>query len=204
MGFWDALRGQTRPKQARLDALFAVPSAAMSLEAGLGLRPTGSGSVCFRAAEGGAAALTQAEAAALVSVDGGPTTSTRLDEYGFTWLTVHAGTADTAGLPELGAGDPPSADTSGLVTSLHAVNSALEAQGFGPGLLCSTIGFVDGGGHRSYVVYLYKQGTFYPFCPTGPTSRDELRERVVRDTVGGDLPIEPDTSRWMPLWGLSD
>lgn len=202
MGFWDALRGQTRPKQARLDALFAVPSAAMSLEAALGLRPTGTGSVCFRAAEGGAAALTQADAAALVSVDGGPSTTSRLDEYGFTWLTVHAGAAEEVGLP---ADAPPAVDTSGLVTSLHAVNSALAAQGFGPGLLCSTVGFVDSGGdNRTFIVYLYKQGTFYPFCPTGPTSRDELRERLVRDTVGGDLPIEPDTSRWMPLWGLSD
>ncbi|GAB3667013.1 hypothetical protein GCM10027596_35480 [Nocardioides korecus] len=202
MGFWDALRGQTRPKQARLDALFAVPSAAMSLEAALGLRPTGTGSVCFRAAEGGAAALTQADAAALVSVDGGPSTTSRLDEYGFTWLTVHAGSAEEVGLP---TDAPPGVDTSGLVTSLHAVNSALEAQGFGPGLLCSTVGFVDSGSdNRTFIVYLYKQGTFYPFCPTGPTCRDGLRERLVRDTIGGDLPIEPDTSRWMPLWGLSD
>ena len=201
MGFWDALRGQTRPKQAHLDALFAVPSAAMSLEAALGLRPSGTGSVCFRAAEGHAAALTQADAAALVSVDGGPRTTSRLDEYGYTWLTVHAAAAEPVGLP---TDDAPPVDTSGLVTSLHAVNSALEAQGFGPGLLCSTIGFVDGSGIRSYVVYLYKQGTFYPFCPTGPTSRDELRERLVRDAIGADLPIEPDTGRWMPLWGLSD
>ena len=204
MGFWDALRGQTRPKQAHLDALFAVPSAAMSLEAALGLRPSGTGSVCFRAAEGHAAALTQADAAALVSVDGGPRTTSRLDEYGFTWLTVHAVPGEAGQEVGLPADGPPPVDTSGLVTSLHAVNSALEAQGFGPGLLCSTIGFVDSGDNRTFVVYLYKQGTFYPFCPTGPSSRDELRERQVRDAVGGDLPIEPDTSRWMPLWGLSD
>ena len=207
MGFWDAIRGQTRPKAARLDALFAVPSAAMSLEAGLGLQPTGVGSVCFRAAEGNAGTLTQADAAALVSVDGGPRTTSRVDEYGYTWLTVHAGPADAVGLPATTGGGGPSAapvDTAGLVTSLHAVNSALEAQGFGPGLLCSTVGFVDAGGARSFLVYLYKQGTFYPFCPTGPTSRDPMRERVLRDTVAGDLPIEPDTGRWMPLWGLPD
>jgi hypothetical protein len=181
----------------------------MSLEAGLGLRATGTGSVCFRAAEGNAGTLTQADAAALVSVDGGPPTTSRVDEFGYTWLTVHAGPADEVGLPDTsstdaaGAGSPP-VDTAGLVTSLHAVNSALEAQGFGPGLLCSTVGFVDAGDARSFLVYLYKQGTFYPFCPTGPTSRDPMRERVVRDTVAGDLPIEPDTGRWMPLWGLPD
>ena len=52
MGFWDVLKGQTKPRPARLDALFSLPSAAMTLEASLGLQATGEGSVCFRAAEG--------------------------------------------------------------------------------------------------------------------------------------------------------
>ena len=186
MGLWDALRGQSRPRAAKLDQLFALPSAALTLEAAMGLRPSGVGSVCFRAAEGQAAVATQQEAAALVAADGGPTTESRVDEYGYTWLTVR-------GAPE---------DTAGLVTDLHAVNSALEAQGFGPGLLCSTVGFRSETGQPTFVVYLYKQGTFYPFCPTGPTSRDSLVERQVRDAIGADLPIEEDTSRWMPIWGL--
>ena len=188
MGLWDALRGHSRPRQANLDALFALPAAALTLEASMGLHPTGVGSVCFRAAEGQASLATQAEAAALVGVDGGPVTESRLDEYGYTWLSVRAA-------PE---------DTSSLVTDLHAVNSALEAQGFGTGLLCSTVGFHDDTEARVYVVYLYKQGTFYPFCPTGPTRRDTLRERQVRDALGADLPIEPDTARWMPIWGIAE
>ena len=186
MGFWDALRGQSRPKAANLDALFSLPSAALSLEVSLALHATGVGSVCFRAAEGAASQATQQEAAALVSSDGGPRTESHVDDYGYTWLTVRAAPGDT----------------STLVTDLHAVNSALEAQGFGPGLLCSTVAFADDAGTASYVVYLYKQGTFYPFCPTGPSSRETLRERQIRDTVGEDLPIEPDTGRWMPIWGI--
>jgi len=154
----------------------------------MGLRPTGNGSVCFRAAEGQAAVDTQQEASALVAVDGGPATVSRVDEYGYTWLTVSAAPEDTAG----------------LVTDLHAVNSALEVQGFGTGLLCSTVGFRDDAGALAYLVYLYKQGTFYPFCPTGPSRRDTLRERQVRDVVGADLPIEPELSRWMPIWGISE
>ena len=191
MGLWDALRGQSRPRKANLDALFGLPSAALTLEAAMGLQPTGAGSVCFRAAEGQAAADTQAEAVALVAADGGPATESRVDEYGYTWLTVRAA-------PE---------DVSSLVTDLHAVNSALEVQGFGTGLLCSTVGFRDRAAPTTgpvYVVYLYKQGTFYPFCPTGPTRRDTLRERQVRDVVGSDLPVEPDTARWMPIWGITD
>jgi hypothetical protein len=189
VGLWDALRGQSRPKRPDLDALFSLPSAALTLEASLGLHPTGVGSVCFRAAEGQASALTQQEASALVGVDGGPATESRVDEYGYTWLTVRTA-------PE---------DTSSLVTDLHAINSALEEQGFGTGLLCSTLGFGDDttpGAGPAYLVYLYKQGTFYPFCPVGPTSRDTLKERQIRDAVENDLPMELDTSRWMPIWGI--
>jgi hypothetical protein len=187
MGFWDVLRGHSRPRQANLDALFSLPSASMTLEAALGLHPTGSGAVCFRAAEGQAAALSQQEASALVGVDGGPATRTRVDEYGYTWLTLRT--------------DPP--DVGSLVTDLHAINSALEAQGFGPGLLCSTVAFrAADTAPTVYLVYLYKQGTFYPFCPTGPSSRDTLMERQVRDAVGDDVPIEEDTTRWMPIWGI--
>ncbi len=186
MGWWDALRGQSKPGKANLDALFALPSAALTLEASMGLHPTGVGSVCFRAAEGQAAISTQQEAGDLVSVDGGPQTESRVDEYGYTWLTVRS-------TPE---------DTSGLVTDLHAVNSALEVQGFGTGLLCSVLGFAGEAGEGAFLVYLYKQGTFYPFCPSGPASRNSLRERQIRDVVGVDLPIEPDTGRWMPIWGM--
>src|SRR6476660_1333417 len=109
MGLWDVLRGQTRLRPANLDALFALPSAAMTLEAALGLHATGVGSVCFRAAEGQASALTQQDAADLVGTDGGPATTSRVDEYGYTWLTIRT--------------DPP--DMSGLVTDLHAVNTSL-------------------------------------------------------------------------------
>ncbi len=186
MGLWDALRGQSRPRRANLDALFGLPSAALTLEVSMGLRPTGSGSVCFRAAEGQAAGATQREATALLDLDGGPATESRIDEYGYTWLTVRAAPEDTAG----------------LVTDLHAINSALEAQGFGTGLLCSVVSFVDDAGARVHVVYLYKQGSFYPFCPTGARNRDTLRERQVRDALGADLPLEQDTSRWMPIWGI--
>jgi hypothetical protein len=191
MGFWDVLRGRTPPKRPQLDQLFALPSAAMTLQASLGLVPTGTGSVCFRAAEGRAAALTQQDAAALAGAGSEDRITSRVDEYGYTWLTVR---------------HPPD-DVAGLVTDLHAINSALEAQDFGTGLLCSVVAFAAEGAAAgapgaAYLVYLYKQGTFYPFCPTGPHVRDTIRERQLRDAVGADLPIEPDTTRWMPIWGM--
>lgn len=185
MGFWDALRGQRRSTPANLDNLFAVPGAAVTLQTALGVQPTGVGSVCFRTAEGGASVATEADAVALIEYDGGPKVERSVDSYGFTWLVLRSA-------PD---------DVSGLVTDLHGVNTALESQGFASGLLCSMVGFGDPAGHRLGLVYLYKQGTFYPFVPTGPQSRDALFERQVRDLLVDDLRVEPDITRWMPLWG---
>ena len=61
MRFLDALLGRSRPKQAKLDALFAIPGAAITLEAGLGLRSTGRAAVCFKPASGEGFAVASGE-----------------------------------------------------------------------------------------------------------------------------------------------
>ena len=185
MGFWDAVTGRRRPARADLDALFAVPSAAVTLQTATGFTPTGSGSVCYRAAGGAAFAALQAEIVELLEADpDAPPVAVTGDTFGFTWLTV--------------TDDP--ADTGGLCTDLHAVNTSLQAQGFGDGLLCSLIPFTDATGRRLGLVYLYKQGTFYPFAPTGPRQRDNLLEIQVRDLLSAEVPVEKDLNRWLALW----
>jgi hypothetical protein len=61
--------------------------------------------------------------------------------------------------------------------------------------------FADPSGRKVGLVYLYKQGTFFPFAPNGPQSRDRLLELQIRDHLAGELPMEKDLSRWMALWG---
>ncbi len=183
MGFWDALRGRTPARAANLDSLFMVPSAAITLETAAGLTPSGLGAVCYRAAEGSAFATTQADIVELLDSDGdGPDVEKTVDDFGFTWLVARQ------------------TDMSLLCTDLHTVNTMLEEQGFGPGLLCSIVPFHDAGGRSVGLVYLYKQGTFYPFAPSG-TGRDNLLELQVRDHLAGELPMEPDLQRWMAVWG---
>ena len=63
------------------------------------------------------------------------------------------------------------------------------------------IGFADPSDRRLGLVYLYKQGTFYPFAPTGPQQRDNLLEIQTRDALSGELPIEKELSRWLAVWG---
>lgn len=191
MGFWDVITGRTRPKQANLDALFAVPTAALTMQTSLGLVPTGDGAVCYRAAAGAGFAGAQDDVVELLgSSEAAPKVSTSVDEFGFTWLSV-----DHEPL------DPANPDITGLVTDLHAVNTTLEMNGFGPGLLCSLIGFEGADGRSVGLIYLYKQGTFYPFVPTGPQQRDNLLEINVRTAIEGDLPVEKDLSRWLAVWG---
>jgi hypothetical protein len=184
--FWGALTGRTTPKQANLDSLFLVPSAAVTLQTASGFNPTGTGSVCFRAPEGAAYQQIQDDVVALLRDDADkPDISVQHDDFGFTWLVV----------------DRVDDDVEGLCTDLHAVNAALEEQGFATGLLCSVVPFRDASGRQVGLVYLYKQGTFYAFAPTGPKTRDNLLELQLRDTLTGELPMEQDLQRWLALWG---
>jgi hypothetical protein len=185
VSWWDVLLGRTEPAKADLDALFALPSAAVTLQAATGFAPAGLGSVCFRSAEGGAFAALERDIAELLDAGGGPPVELSQDSYGYTWLLVRRA-------PE---------EFSDLVTDLHAVNSSLESAGFGPSLLCSLVSFTDPNGRGLALVYLYKQGTFYPFAPLPGQRRDNALELQTRAALAEDLPIEPDLSRWFPLWG---
>ncbi|MGI5246143.1 PspA-associated protein PspAB [Dactylosporangium sp. CA-139066] len=186
MKFLDALLGRTKPVQPDLDALFAVPAAATTLQAALGLTPTGVGAVCFKAAEGQAATQAQSDALSLLTADCAAQVAVSQDEYGYTWIATRH--------------DPD--DLAGLVTDLHAVNSTLADAGYGPSLLCTVIGFTgaDGERRRLGLVYLFKRGTFYPFSPTGAHTRDNALELQVRAQLGGELPVEGDLGRWFPIW----
>ncbi|MBL1091360.1 MULTISPECIES: PspA-associated protein PspAB [Streptomyces] len=183
MGFLDALLGRSKPVRPDLDQLFALPSAAVTLEAAAGFTPTGLGSVCFASVEGGAFSRIQEEARSLLD---GPVEFTQ-DGYGYTWLLVR---------------HPPE-DVAGLVNDLHAVNTSLEEAGFGPQLLCSLLGFRDDRQRSLALVYLYKRGTFYPFAPRpgGGEKRENPLELQVRALLGDDLTVEKDLARWFPVWG---
>jgi hypothetical protein len=186
VGFLDALLGRTKPVQPNLDALFALPTAALTLQAAGDFTPTGTGSVCFRSAEGKAFADIESDVRELLSMgqDKAPV-EVSTDSYGFTWLVCRH----------------PADDIEGLVTDLHAVNSSLQAGGFGPQLLCTIIGLRSDSGRRLGLVYLYKRGSFYPFAPLTGERRDSALELQVRGEVDGDLRVEQDLTRWFPVWG---
>lgn len=188
MKFLDALLGRTKPKQPDLNALFAVTSAAVTLRAAVGLRPSGQAAVAFKPASGQAFAATSGELLELARYSGttsGTGLRTTDDEYGYRWIVL----------------DDP--DLEDLVATVHVINAGLTDQGFGSQLLCSVFGFAaEDDGAPCHLVYLYKRGTFYPFAPRPGQRRDNELELRLRGATEAELPLEPDLARWFPLWGL--
>ncbi len=217
MGLLDTLLGRSKPVRPNLDALFALPSAAVTLETAAGYTPSGHAGVCWKPPGGRPAADIDTEITDLLAVPDDPGAApagalTRTeDSFGYQWLLLE---------------DPALDD---LVTRVHMVNSTLSDAGWGPQLLCSVFGWHPGTGpvldalaagdpspgatpgagpdagagpDLVYLVYLFKRGTFYPFAPLGGQRRDSELELRLRSVLGSDLPLEPDLSRWFPLWDV--
>lgn len=183
MGLFDSIMGRSKPVKPNLDQLFAIPSAAITLQASLDVMPTGRGSVAFRAPEGKAFADVVAEVEQLLTATSSPDLSVTQDSFGYTWLTINA------------------TDIADLVNGLHAVNVSIQDAGFGPQLLCSLVGFRRGDQDFA-LVYLYKRGSFYPFAPIAEPRRDNILEMQLRDLLADDMNVEKDMTRWFPVWGV--
>jgi hypothetical protein len=187
MGLFDTLLGRTKPVKANLDALFALPTAALTLQSAGGLISSGHAGVCWKPPSGAESANLQTEVAQLV----GDGFTQAKDSFGYGWLLLSE--------PEL----------DDLVTQAHMANTTLTEAGWGAQLLCSVFGFVPGpdapADARAFsLVYLYKRGTFYPFSPVNAAKerRDTELELRIRTMLGADLPVESDLSRWFPMWDL--
>ena len=188
MGLRDTLFGRTKQVAPNLDNLFGLPTAALTLESELDLVSSGQAGLCFKSGSGESTLTTDADIKELLDFDETNNKVTlTTDDLGFKWLVVT---------------DP---DFEALVTRIHAADTSMVEHGLGPRLLCAVFGFVaktPPGEGSVRMVYLMKQGTFYPFAPTGPSQRDNELELRVKSFLGTDLPIEKDLSRWMALWNL--
>ena len=209
MGIFSSLMGKTKPVQANLDEMFALPSASITLQSAAGMSCSGHAGVCFKPPSGQGFEEMQAEVVSLLSMDGTGGLHQEKDSFGYQWLVVE----DT--------------DIEQLVTRIHLVNSSLSDSGWGPQLLCSVFGLAElpgdtasgadtespalvettaGPGHlltsTAFLVYLFKRGTFYPFVPQGKEHRDTEQELKLKSLVADDLTVETDLDRWFPLWDL--
>ena len=178
------LFGNSKLKQPADERLFALTTAAVTLQVDLGLLFAGKAALVFKPLS--ASAFDDVVKAAdelldSVAHDSGSKVTRETDSFGYEWVIV---------------GDPELEDA---VAGIHLLASELEQQGFGDRLLAALFRF-KGEEHPVYWVYGYKGGVFWPFVPTGGQERDNAKELELKAKLEQELPIESDLSKWFGMF----
>ena len=189
MGFLDALFGGSKGKlkMPAPDRLFAMTTAQVTLETGLGLKHREVAGIVFQPL--GTADFEQIveETNELLrgsAEDTGTEIETADDEFGYRWLILR---------------DP---DFEDLVVSLNTVSTQLQGGGYGDRLLAAVFAFEEKG-RPIYFIYNFKRGKYYPFVPApGTQARNNEREFQLKAQLEIELPIEAELERWFPLWDI--
>jgi hypothetical protein len=185
MGLRDVLFGRKKLAEPAGERLFALTTAAVTLETGLNLRTAGAGAVCFKPLSAAEFERAQTDIEQLlegIAGESGSKLERSEDSFGYQWIVVR---------------DPQIEDQ---VAAVHAVASGLEEQGFGPQLLAAVFRF-EGAKNPVYFIYGYKRGAFWPFVPKGEgQERDNATELELKAKLEGELPIEQDLTRWFGVF----
>jgi hypothetical protein len=181
----NVLFGRKKLAAPARERLFALSTAAMTLDTELGLRTAGVGGVVFKPLSAGDFIRVENDLQQLldrVAADAGSRLERREDTFGYTWIVVR---------------DPELEDQ---VTAVHALAQGLEEQGFGGQLLAAVFKF-EGGKDPVYWIYSYKRGTFWPFVPKGEgQERDNAEELELKAKLEKELPVEQDLTRWFGVF----
>ena len=184
MGLRDVLFGRKQLGEPKDDRLFALTTAAVTLETELQLKTSGAAAIAWKPQSSGEFRSAFDDVDQLVDAVAAQCDSKverKSDEYGYDWFVVH---------------DP---DLEDLVGTAHTLSSELTAKGFGSQLLAAMFRF-DGGEHPVYFIYGYKRGAFWPFVPISKDARDNATELELKAKLEKELPIEQDLTRWLALF----
>jgi len=185
MGFLDSILGKTKLPEAKTDKLFAISTAAITLESSLGYKADGAAGVCIKPMESSRYEAARAEIEELLKLsikETGMQYRIQKDEYNYIWVVL---------------ADP---DFEDLVTNIQMVSQILMEHGFGTQLLAAVYRFR--GEAVIYWIYNFKLGSYYPFVPASGQQRDTSREFRLKALMEKEMPIEKDESKWYPLWGM--
>jgi hypothetical protein len=188
VGFLDALLGGRRKlKVPTSDRLFAMSTAQVTLETGLGLKHRNVAGIAFQSiatADFKEIVNETEELLRGVGSETGTTVETSNDAYGYRWVVLRDD------------------DFEDLVVAINTVSGSLETSGYGDRVLAAVFAFEEEG-RPIYFIYNFKRGSFYPFVPApGDKQRNNEREFQLKAQIGADLPIEPELARWFPLWDV--
>ena len=186
MGFLDDLIGRTQMPRVQEDKLFAITTAAITLEAAAALDQPRRVGVVFRRLPPGRFSDASEELRKLLDLEGKSgafTIAEQTDQFGFQWLIIEGEDFQT------------------MVAALHAVAQTLMEDGYGDLLLACAFRFQQKN-RPVYWIYEYKRGAFYPFVPTGGHNRDNAEEFRQASIAEKELPVEQDQGCWYPLWDI--
>jgi len=184
LGLRDVLFGKKKLSEPKTDRLFALVTAAVTLETELGLKTAGRAAIAFKPQSSGEFRSAFDDVDQLleaVAAQGGSKIDRKSDQYGYDWIIVE---------------DPELED---LVASANTLSSELTAKGFGSQLLAAMFRF-DGYEHPVYFIYGFKRGAWWPFVPSGDSKRDNAKELELKSQLERELPIEQDLTRWLALF----
>jgi hypothetical protein len=180
------LFGRRKPSLAAArDRLFGLPSAAITMDIDLGLKPAGVAAVVFKPMSAGEFARADSDLSQLldsVAAEAGSKIERTTDSFGYQWVIIR---------------DP---DLEDLVTAANLVASELSDAGFAPQLLAAPFRFEAKDGKPVYWIYGFKNGRFWPFVPTEGQTRNNAEELELKAKLEKELPIEPDLTKWLALY----
>jgi hypothetical protein len=185
MGFLDSLLGKTQLPEAKTDKLFAISTAAVTMEANLGLKPDGAAGVCIKPMEHSMYEAARSEIEDLLKLgfkETGTEHSIQKDEFNYIWVVLK------------------DKDFDNLIANIQMVSQILMEQGFGTQLLAAVYRFK--GESTMYWIYNFKLGSYYPFVPKNGQQRDTSLEFRLKSLMEKELPIEKDEAKWYPMWGM--
>jgi hypothetical protein len=184
LGLRDVLFGKKKLSEPKEDQLFALTTAAVTLDTSLGLKTSGAAAIAFKPQSSGEFKSAFDDVDQLVEAvaqQSGSKIERKSDEYGYDWVIVHDD------------------DLEDLVGAAHTLASELTAKGFGSQLLAAIFRF-DGYEHPVYWIYGFKRGAWWPFVPTDDSKRDNAKELELKAQLEDELPVEPDLTRWLALF----
>ena len=124
--FIDAILGRTRPVRSKLERLFAISTAFLTLTVNHRLEPTGRAGICFRPVSSSRFAELEDELRDLLRISGKSSrvsVETVADSYGFQWVVLQ------------------DEDFDELVATIHMVSLTLQEWQFGEQLLAAVFRF---------------------------------------------------------------
>jgi len=122
MGFFDVITGRRKLAGPAPDRLFAMSTAYVTLETGLGITSRGGAAIVFQplaTADFETIVRDMEEVVQATAADSGTTVTNTDDAYGYRWLVLRG------------------KDFEDLVVGINAVSGALETGGYGDRVLCA-------------------------------------------------------------------